>query len=565
MSKFDSLNRFTYNSSTLDISRSKFKRPFSHKTTMMSGVLTPLYCDEVLPGDSVKIDLSSVVRQLTPVVPVMDDSFIDFYAFYVPMRLCTRGPNDWQELCGENTQGIWAEETEVTLKTTGNYLTPNELTLKGIVPSSVANYLGLPIVDHATLEACGLDISSLKFVGLTKIWNEWFRDQNTQAPIEIETLWDSAPSGIGDSLFDAKASDSNYPFKVNKFHDYFTSALPAPQKGSAVYLPLLDGEVPVITGAYNSNLPINSRPIQFGKVGSPSPSLALNTSGSAIGGDAKLGNAQVSDSTYYPNNLYADLAQASGASVNQIRLSFAIQRMFEKDARGGTRYREMLLSHFGVSNGDLLLQVPEYLGGVSVPLNITQVLNTADSTTTPLGSTGAFGNTASSNLIVPGKSFTEFGYVYVVACIRTAQSYSQGVHRSWLKFRRFDFYYPVFANLGEQAIKNIELYLSVSESKNNEGFGYQEAWAEYRYNPNLVTGYFAPSAKDVKLTAWTYTNNFSDTPVLNPSFLTQPQSQIGDTLVSNDTPYQFLCDFYFNCDYTRPMPLFSIPGLLDHH
>lgn len=237
-----------------------------------------------------------------------------------------------------------------------------------------------------------------------------------------------------------------------------------------------------------------------------------------------------------------------------------------------TRYREMLKAHFGVSIPDATVQVPEYLSGKRVPLNMTQVLQTSETGTSPLGSTGAFSNTFSSDKAFV-KSFTEFGYIMGVACIRTAQSYSQGLPRMFSRNRRYDFYHPVFANLGEQAIKTMELFIASTDDfdessanpAQNVVFGYQEAWAEYRYKPNLVSGGFAPNAGDAVLGTWTYTNNFSAKPVLNTAFIKQPRSQVDNTLVVTNSDYQFLADFYFDLKCTRPMPLYSIPGLVDHH
>ena len=270
----------------------------------------------------------------------------------------------------------------------------------------------------------------------------------------------------------------------------------------------------------------------------------------------------------YPSNLYADLANATAASINAIRLAFALQKFEEKQGLGGSRYREVLKSFFGVTIPDYTVQVPEYLGGKRVPLNITQVLQTSSTdTVSPLGATGAFSNTGfNDNGFV--KSFNEYGVVMAVGCVRTMQSYSQGISKSWTRNRRFDFYWTSFANLGEQPVYKYELYADSNTFVPNASasvFGYQEAWADYRYSPVLVTGNFAPDANDTTLTAWTYTNKFASAPVLNSAFIDQPASQIGDTLVVANSSYQFIGDFQFNIVAVRPMPLYSIPGLLDHH
>ena len=246
-----------------------------------------------------------------------------------------------------------------------------------------------------------------------------------------------------------------------------------------------------------------------------------------------------------------------------MRQAFALQKLFEKDARGGTRYREVLMTHFGVSIPDNTVQIPEYLGGKRIPLNQLQVLQTAPTSTSPTGTTGAFSNTADvSDLFV--KSFAEFGYIYILACIRNNQSYSQGISKMFTRNRRFDFYYPVFANLGEQAIKETEIYAN-NASDLTEVFGYQEAWAEYRFKPTRVSGYMAAGSGDSVAQAWTYGNQFAAKPVLNSSFMVQPRSQIDNTLVVNNANYQFICDFFFNYTAWRAMPYYSIPGLIDHH
>ena len=552
MGYIDKINRFVNNPVSIDIRRSTFARPFEHKTTFNSGVLIPIFLDEVLPGDTFNLDVSMVVRSITPAVPVMDNAFLDMYFFFVPSRLCTAHDKDWQKIFGENPTSYWSNTTEATLDSTGNTQT---MSMIGTISAgSIGSYMGLPIGAWSNVDS-SIKISALPLKAYQLIWNEWFRDQNLQAP--------------NTSLY----YTSNC-LPVGKVHDYFTSALPAPQKGTSVFLPLGD-VAPVITGTSHN---VTSNDFTF--VYAPSTGTGA---GSNIGTNKRLvinGASNIdarlreesnvtptisSSSKITPNNLWADLSQASAINVNNLRQAFAIQKMLEKDARGGTRYREMLKAHFGVSIPDSTVQVPEYLAGKRIPLNMSQVLQTSETSTTPLGSTGAFSNTFSKDKMFV-KSFTEFGYIMGVACVRTAQSYSQGIPRLFSRNRRYDFYHPVFANLGEQAVMTKELYLVASDSNlPTDVFGYQEAWAEYRYKPNLVSGGFAPNAGDSVLAAWTYTNNFTAKPVLNSSFIVQPRTQIDNTLVVSNANYQFLGDFYFNLKCTRPMPLYSIPGLVDHH
>lgn len=559
MSAIDNLNRFVKNPTNIDISRSRFKRPFTHKTTFKSGKLIPFFVDEVLPGDTFDVSWSSVIRMLTPAVPVLDNAFFDLYFFFVPNRLCTYGKDDWQKIQGENTSGYWAPSTEATLQNTSNTFTLNS---RSIISGSVANYLGLPIGSFGSGYS-SLPISLLPFNAYIKIWNEWFRDQNTQAP---KSLLYAGAGDISTYLTDC--------LDVNKLHDYFTSSLPAPQKGGSVLLPLA-GTAPIKTATTDMFTGTNKTPIKFRDAVSgnyPSTSVGVAISGSntsqgvlsevSTGGGA---GPSIIEGGYYPSNLYADLATATAASVNEMRQAFAIQRLLEKDARGGTRYREMLKAHFGVTIPDLTIQVPEYLGGKRIPLNITQVLQTSETTNnSPLGATGAFSNTSYSDKAFI-KSFNEYGFIIGVGCVRTEQSYSQGIPKMFTRNRRYDHYLPVFANLGEQAILKRELFVDQYATGLTAVFGYQEAWAEYRYHPNLVTGNLAPNANDTTLTAWTYTNKFTAQPTLNSTFMVQPSSQIGDTLVVTNTNTQFVADFYFDIKATRPMPMYSIPGLIDHH
>lgn len=558
MSSFEKLNRFVMNPVNLDISRSKFSRPYTHKTSFKSGELIPIFYDEVLPGDTFKVRMSSVVRMITPAVPVMDNAFLDVFFFFVPNRISTMNPNDWQKVNGENFDSYWAPPNESTLENTGNTITFNDIYNENgaIETGSVMNYLGLPITNFSespwlqnVSNRESVRIQKMPFIGYIKIWNEFFRDQNTQSPV----------TDLNDCILNF-LSKSCLP--VNKIHDYFTSALPAPQKGDPVLIPI--GMEAPVTLATPSSMPNNSK-FQVNFVGDGD-----KTTQKVAAQPVNSSNGDWSG-TALNANLVADLSRATGSSINQLRQAFAIQRVLEADSRSGSRYRESILAHFGVTLPDYTAQVPQYLGGKRIPLNITQVLQTSQtSDTSPLGATGAFSNTGTNDDMFI-KSFTEFGQLYCVACVRTSQSYSQGIPKHFMRNRRFDFYLPKFANLGEQIIDRKELYIPV----NNEGvdsleiigdvFGYQEAWAEYRYHPDLVTGVLAPNAKDKTFTAWTYTNNFSNWPILNSDFMKQPSSQIGDTLVITDTNSQFIADFYFDIESTRPMPLYSIPGLIDHH
>lgn len=561
---FRDMNRWQVDASVLrNVERSTWKQPFEHKLTMKSGRLVPVMCKEVIAGDTFNVDISAVIRSITPAVPVMDNSFIDIFFFNVPFRLCTYGVNDWQAICGENFDGPWVQSNEKNLQNTGNAGTIAGLFgngYNGVQPGSLANYLGLPIMTEAQADNFNNSkspINTMKIIGFYKIWNEYFRDENIQSPLDFNNDFDQM---VGDS---GLASDLPKVCKIKG--DPFTGALPAPQRGASVELPL-GSSAPVLTSSTQqvtgSQSALHYRNVNGNALASNKWNLGVDVSGKA--GVSTTDPGTLSNQVYI-DNLYADLSQATASTINQIRLAFALQRYAERNARGGGRYRSYILSMYDVNISDSIVQVPEYLGGLRMPLNITQVLqNTPVTGVSPLGSTGAFSNTAFSHKGFV-KSFKEQGYLYCVACIRTQQSYSQGISKDWYRINKIDFYNSVFSHIGEQPIYKSELYaLGAPDLYKGSVFGYNEAWYEYRYNPTQVSGYLAPDANDTTLTPWTYTNKFTSAPVLNSTFMQQPESQIGDTLAVTNANYQFICDFYFDMTTTRPMPLFSIPGLLDH-
>lgn len=544
---------------TIDISRSKFDRSFTHKTTMNTGDLIPIFISDVLPGDTIKMNTAHVVRMMTPITPVMDNANLDTYFFFVPNRLIW---DHWQEFMGENKTAPWTQQVE--------YTEPQiQAPSNGWTKGSLADYFGYPT------KVGGYKASAMPFRAYAQIWNDWFRDENLKNPCNLYT-GDSDTLGV-DIL------DPNYdyvtdtikgaaPCKAAKMHDYFTSALPSPQKGPSVNVPLGD-KAPINYGEsitnYSTDTNLLDKPVGLKYAQMSSTAVAHPATEGNIGGTIGKGNS-----------LYADLSEAVGATVNQLRQAFQIQKFYERQARGGTRYIELLKSHFSVTNPDFRMQRAEYLGGIRTPININQVVQT-DSTSqqlggkyngntwqwemsdlTPQGNTAAYSLTSGRNKDLFTHSFTEHGWVIGLAVIRQVHTYQQGLNRMFSRKSMFDYYWPEFANLGEQAILNKEIYLD-GTSTDEEAFGYQERYAEYRYMPDIVTGEMR-SNYDQSLDVWHWADDYSTLPSLGSDWIDETKENIERTLAVQNHD-QFFGDFYFNCIMTRPMPLFSVPGLIDHH
>lgn len=559
---------FADNISAPKVGRSKFKVPFEHKTTFKAGDLIPIYSADILPGDSVDMNLSEVTRMLTPAVPVMDNAWLDIYFFFVPNRLLAKcsgvfkGPSvaDWETFCGANKSGAWAPQIETTIQPV------SFLECKAM---SVANYFGLPIGIFSDSGQNAPNILPFKFIAYNMIWNDYFRDETTQSLVDLHRgFMNSDGQWVlhSSNLY----GDPNFTLKANKYPDYFTRALPAPQRGPNVLLPL-SGVAPVSALNDSHSLPVISalNGNLYGNTGALISSVQLGsyTKSTDQINDAGLlppGTLTGNNGLFVPNNLWADLSSATASTVTQLRQAFAIQRFYEAMARsGGGRYIEILKGIFGTAPSDSRLQRPEFLSGKHIPLMISQVLQTsATQTDSPLGNTGAMSQTNDYQHHFTA-SFTEFGQLIGLAVVRNEQSYSQGLSKEWTKFRFFDNYLPQFAHLSEQPVYKRELYLGKG-SLDTSVFGYQEAWAEYRFKPNLITGNLAPNAKDLSLTPWTFTTNFSTAPTLNADFKRSDSSQIGATLVDTSTLTQFVADFYFDATFVRPMPVDSFPGLIDH-
>lgn len=542
-------SRFSSNPTSLDISRSKFIRSSSVKTSFNTGELIPFYVDEVLPGDTFSIDDSKVVRMSTLLTPIMDNLYLDTYYFFVPSRLCWQ---HWREFNGENTESAWYPTVEYSIP----QITAPE---GGWAVGTLADYMGIPIgVDK-------ISVSSLPFRAYALICNEWFRDENLTDPLFVD-LSDTTTAGSNGNTSEDIVKGGK-PFKVAKYHDYFTSCLPSPQKGPDVILPLGD-QAPVYAGrdVDFSHLPGVSMKLGLPANGSLPPHnslVAVNTYGDVCYGSSTSDGSSVSGGLT-PINLFTDLSLATGSSINQLRLAFQIQKLYEKDARGGTRYTEILRSHFGVTSPDARLQRPEYLGGSRKPINITQVVqNSATIPDSPQGNTSAYSATIDSENAFT-KSFVEHGFVIGLCCVRYDHTYQQGIERFWSRKNRFDFYWPVFANIGEQAVLNKEIYAQ-GNAEDEEVFGYQEAWADYRYKPSRCCGYMrstAPNSIDV----WHLGDHYSSRPSLSDSWIREDGSIVDRVLaVTSAVSHQFFADIFVKNTSVRPMPVYSIPGLIDHH
>lgn len=542
--KSQMIHNFQQNES-VNIGRSIFNRSSTHKTTFDGGYLVPVYVDEVLPGDTMNLKHHNFTRFTTPIVPIMDNIHIETFFFFVPNRIIW---SNWQKFLGAVD-----DPSDTTLHVAPYVIAPQA---PGWPVGSIFDYMGLPT------GIAGVQASALPLRAYNLIYNEWFRDQNLISPVTVDT------------------GDGNQPvndftlLKRSKRKDYFTRALPWPQKGPDVYLPLgtsapiygngkgltlFDGTLPaamvtdadgysvkVSTGSYNRN------------TGSAAVWTTYNAPNTVLGVPKKT---DVYNGNQMPSNIYADLSEATAAKINDIRLAFQVQKYYEKCARGGTRHTEWLYSHFGVINPDFRLQRPEFLGGDHFMMNINQVMQTSPGTaeSTPLGFLGAYGS-ASNSKGGFNKSFTEHGIIIGLMCVTADLTYQQGLDKMWSRDDKFDFYLPEFSHIGEQPIRNKEIFCA-NDSNDDLVFGYTEAWDDYRYKRSLITGKFRSTVNGT-LDTWHLAQNFRSLPALTYEFM-EEDPPFARVLAIQDEP-QFMTDNFFEVYHSRPIPVYSTPGLLDH-
>lgn len=553
----------------VDIHRSTFDRSSSVKFTFNVGDIIPFFCDEVLPGDSFSVRSSKVVRMQTLLTPIMDNIYLDTYYFFVPNRLVWE---HWKEFNGENTQSAWLPDVEYEIP----QITAPE---GGWSVGTLADYFGIPT------GVSGLSVNALPFRAYSLVMNEWFRDENLTDPLVTPTD-DATVAGVNTGDYITDVAKGGLPFKAAKFHDYFTSCLPAPQRGPDVTIPVADAaSFPVYaTGDAHdvSSFPMHGRLANTSSGsgsskhqdytgvfpgGSPySDGSGLTSSLALFKSDDPVVPPNISSGFFYPDNLWAVTSgYASAATINQLRMAFQVQRLYEKDARGGTRYIEILKEHFGVTSPDARLQRPEYLGGNRIPININQVLQNSSSETgsTPLGATAAYSLTSDSHHDFR-KSFVEHGFILGLCVARYDHTYQQGLERFWSRRDRFDYYWPVFANLGEMAVKNKEIFAQGTD-QDDEVFGYQEAWADYRYKPSRVAGEMR-SQYAQSLDIWHLADDYEKLPSLSDAWIREDSATVNRVIaVADKVSAQLFADFYIENRSTRPMPMYSVPGLIDHH
>lgn len=542
-------------------SRSRFKMKQDIKLTLDAGKLIPFYVAETLPGDTFSVDTKGICRMATPIYPVMDNCYLDIYYFHVPMRIIW---NHTKEFFGENNEAPWEQKTEYKIPEIK--IEAPQKKIGSPLEESILDYMGIPTGIIKKNSENTIKINALPVRAYVKIWNEWFRDQNIDNPAlnntgDNETGYKDQEDAEKKETTLQQAYTGGRPLWVNKFHDRFTSALPTPQKGEPTLIPM-SGNAPIQIYK-DKNLTEKTGFESSGTTAVIVPwgrGATLNSYGNAGTGKytEALDNPANNDKWETVGYMGADLKEIQGATINNLRQAFAVQQFMEADARGGTRYREIIRNHFGVNIDDKTVQIPEYLGGQRYMINVNQVVQTsATDSKSPQGNAAAISVTPFMENSFT-KSFQEHGYVIGVCCIRNDNTYQQGIEKLWNRTEKFDFYWPEFAHLGEQAILNKEIYAQGTK-EDEKAFGYQEAYSEYRMTPNRVCGAFRSNAEQ-PLDAWHYADNYNKLPTLSQDWLATDKSVIDRTIAVPSQP-QFIMDVLVENDAVRPMPIYGTPGL----
>lgn len=569
----------------IDKPRSIFDRSCGHKTSWNAGELIPVFWDTCLPGDTWRVTTSKVIRMQTLLTPIMDNIECDFYWFFVPWRLVW---THTREFFGENTTSAWVQQTQYRIPA----ISSPETT--GFAPNTIADYLGLPVNITWSNQDRNAPMA-LPFRAYALICQEFFRDQNLSDPLNIPT-GDSDQTGTNGSSYINDVANGGKPFKVAKYHDYFTSCLPQPLKNTSPISINVGQDINSFYPVYSLNVLTSNDITKFPKItgyggqeitpestgtvfktgmqqgtgyGAINNSTASNIFASVGSNYATVDEpvtfpASSTNSKFQPNNLWTLVSQdlPNSFSVNELRLAFQMQRYYEQLARGGSRYIEYMRNFYGVTSPDARLQRPEYIGGNRFNINIHQIENTAQTQADFLGDVGAFSQTSDINSDFE-KSFTEFGILMCVACTRYSHTYGQGIERAWTRRDLFEQYVPTLAHIGEQPVYSYEIYAD-GNMDNDDVFGYNEAWADYRYKSSRVSGEMRPGITN-SLASWHLADYYTQTPTLSDSWIREDPAMIDRALaVTSQVSNQFFADLWFDCTVTRVMPMYSVPGLIDH-